>query len=274
GGPAFDPSTGILYVNANEMPWVLTMVDVKNKIPENETYIQAGKRLYAKNCMSCHGTDRQGSGNFPALVGLPKKYSEKAFHELVVAGRRMMPAFKQLPEEERKAIAAFLLDLKKEQNKKYIASPKKLDSFLTLPYSITGYNKFLSKDGYPAIKPPWGSLNAINLNSGELVWKITLGEYPEFKQKGIITGTENYGGPVVTAGGVLFIAATKDGKFRAFNKRTGELLWETTLSAPGFATPSVYNLNGRQYIVIACGGGKLGTNSGDAYVAFALPANK
>jgi quinoprotein glucose dehydrogenase len=271
GGPAFDPSTGILYVNANEMPWVLTMVDIKNKIPENETYIDAGKRSYAKNCMSCHGTDRQGSGNFPSLVGLPKKYSEKAFHELVVAGRRMMPAFKQLPEEERKAIAAYLLDLKKEQQKKYIASPEKLDSFLTLPYSITGYNKFLSKDGYPAVKPPWGSLNAINLNSGELVWKITLGEYPEFKQKGISTGTENYGGPVVTAGGVLFIAATSDGKFRAFNKRTGQLLWETTLPAAGFATPSVYNLNGRQYIVIACGGGKLGTNSGDAYVAFALP---
>ena len=109
------------------------------------------------------------------------------------------------------------------------------------------------------------------MNSGELVWKTTLGEYPEFKQKGINTGTENYGGPVVTAGGLLFIAATRDGKFRAFNKRTGQLLWETELPAPGFATPSVYNLNGKQYIVIACGGGKFGTNSGDAYVAFALP---
>lgn len=271
GGPAFDPATGILYVNANEMPWVLTMVDIKNKVPQNETYIDAGKRLYAKNCMSCHGTDRQGSGNFPSLVGLPKKYSEEAFHELVVAGRRMMPAFKQLDEEERKAIAAYLLDLKKDQGKKYTASSRKVDSFLTLPYSITGYNKFLSKEGYPAIKPPWGTLNAINLNTGELVWKTVLGEYPEFKQKGIITGTENYGGPVVTAGGVLFIAATKDGKFRAFNKRTGKLLWETDLPAPGFATPSIYNLNGRQYIVIACGGGKLNTTSSDAYLAFALP---
>ena len=271
GGPSFDPETNILYVNANEMAWVLTMVDIKNKVPEKETYIDAGKRLYSKNCMSCHGTDRQGSGNFPSLVGLPQKYSEKAFHELVVAGRRMMPAFKQLGEEERKAIAAYLLDLKKEQVKKYSEPSIAADSFLTMPYSTTGYNKFLSKEGYPAIKPPWGTLNAINLQSGELVWKTPLGEYPEFKEKGISTGTENYGGPVVTAGGVLFIAATKDGKFRAFNKYNGKLLWETELPAPGFATPSVYNVNGKQYIVIACGGGKLGTRSGDAYVAFALP---
>ena len=161
--------------------------------------------------------------------------------------------------------------MKKEQLKKYVGPSKVVDSFLTMPYSITGYNKFLSKEGHPAVKPPWGTLNAINLNSGELVWKTTLGEYPEFKEKGVSTGTENYGGPVVTAGGVLFIAASRDGKFRAFNKYNGKLLWETDLPAPGFATPSVYSLNGKQYIVIACGGGKLGTKSGDAYVAFALP---
>ena len=252
------------------MAWILTMVDIKNQVPKEETYIDAGKRLYTKHCMSCHGTDRQGSGNFPSLVGLPKKYDEKAFHELVVAGRRMMPAFKQLAEEERKAIAAFLLEQKKEQLKKYIAPKKAIDTFLSMPYSITGYNKFLSKEGYPAVKPPWGTLNAIDLNSGNLVWKTTLGEYPEFKARGIATGTENYGGPVVTAGGVLFIAASRDGKFRAYNKRNGQLLWETDLPAPGFATPSVYELNGKQYVVIACGGGKLGTKSSDAYVAFAL----
>lgn len=271
GGPAADPETGILYVNANETPWVLTIIDLKSKIPESETYIDAGKRLYAKNCMSCHGTERQGSGNYPSLIGLPQKYSEKAFHELVVEGRRMMPAFKQLSGEERKAIAAYLLDIKKEQQRKYIPPTKQTDSFLTMPYSITGYNKFRSKEDYPGVKPPWGTINAIDLNTGEIVWKTILGEYPEFKQKGIQTGTENYGGPVVTAGGLLFIAASRDGKFRAFNKSNGKLLWETELPAPGFATPSVYTMNGKQYIVIACGGGKLGTKSGDAYVAFALP---
>ena len=146
-----------------------------------------------------------------------------------------------------------------------------MDTFRDLPFSMTGYNKFLSRDGYPAIKPPWGSLNAINLNTGELLWKDTLGDYPEFKARGIHTGTENYGGPVVTAGALVFIAATRDGKFRAFNKRTGELIWEIDLPAPGFATPAVYAVNGKQYIVIACGGGKLKTTSSDAFVAFALP---
>ena len=86
-----------------------------------------------------------------------------------------------------------------------------------------------------------------------------------------MTGTENYGGAVVTKGGVLFIAAARDGKLRAFNKYSGKLLWEYDLPAPSFATPSVNEVNGKQYIVIACGGGKLKTTSSDAYVAFALP---
>jgi quinoprotein glucose dehydrogenase len=146
-----------------------------------------------------------------------------------------------------------------------------VDSFLNLPYTVTGYNKFLSKDGYPALRPPWGTLSAINLNTGALEWKDTLGDYPEFAAKGIHTGTENYGGPAVTAGGLLFIAATKDSKFRAFDKRTGKLLWQTDLPAPGFATPSIYHIGGKEYIVIGCGGGKMDTRSGDSYVAFALP---
>ena len=182
----------------------------------------------------------------------------------------MMPAFKQLNEEERKAVASYILENKKEQTNNFL-TPLVLDSFLNLPYYGTGYNKFLTKDGYPAIRPPWGTLNAINLNTGEIEWKVPLGEIPEFKAKGINTGTENYGGPVVTAGGLVFIAATKDSKIRAFNKRNGQLIWEHDLPASGFATPSVYAINGKQFIVIACGGGKLKTRSGDSYVAFALP---
>lgn len=271
GGPAYDPETNLLYVNGNEMPWVLTIVDLKHRAVPNETVIDAGKRLYAKHCMSCHGSDRQGSGNFPALTGMPKKYTTKAFHELVVAGRRMMPAFKQLSEEERNAIASYVLDIRTEHRKKFVAPAAQLDSFLNLPYSITGYNRFVTSEGYPAIKPPWGTLNAINLETGQIAWKTTLGDFPEFKAKGIRTGTENYGGPVVTTGGLVFIAASRDGKFRAFNKRNGNLLWEVDLPYPGFATPSIYAVNGKQYIVIACGGGKLNTTSGDAYVAFALP---
>ncbi len=274
GGPAFDPTTGILYVNASEMPWVLTMIDVKNDEKNNESWLQAGRRLYLQNCVACHGPERKGGGNYPSLINVNKKYSEPAFDQLISNGRKMMPAFNTLSGEEKNAIASFILDLKTNQTKKFMALGKTKDPYLELPYTNTGYNKFLTKEGYPAIKPPWGTLTAINLNTTEVVWKDTLGDYPELKAKGIHSGTENYGGPVVTAGGLLFIAATSDSKIRAYNKRTGQLLWEADLPASGFATPSVYNLNGKEYLVIACGGGKLKTKSGDAYVAFSLAGNR
>lgn len=184
----------------------------------------------------------------------------------------MMPGFQHLSTEEKSAIAAFLLDKKEELEKKYDRKLSPEEKFRKLPYNISGYNKFITKEGYPAIAPPWGTLTAIDLNTGKHLWKKILGVDEKMKAMGAKeTGTENYGGPVPTKGGLLFIAATKDSKFRAFNKRTGELLWETTLPASGFATPATYEVDGRQFIVIACGGGKLGTRSGDSYVAFALP---
>ena len=274
GGASFDPTTGILYVNANEMAWILTMVDVKAKIPIHEKNIDAGKRLYQTTCMNCHGIDLKGSGNNPSLININTKFTEDSLKILFATGRRMMPSLKQLSVTEQEAIASFVLDIRSKQSIEFIAPFKKEDPYLKIPYNGTGYNKFLTKEGYPAIDTPWGTLNAINLNTGKLVWKTTLGDYPEFKSKGIHTGTENYGGSVVTAGGLLFIAATSDKMFRAFNKRTGQLLWEYDLPAAGFATPSVYEKNGHQYIVIACGGGKLGKVSGDSYVAFALPGKK
>jgi quinoprotein glucose dehydrogenase len=272
GGPAFDPQTGIMYINANEMAWIMQMVENKPGTPKKENYLQAGQRLYAQNCLSCHGGDRKGSGNNPALIDVDKRYKRDEFLLLLNSGRRMMPAFTRLSEQDKNAIAAFILNEKQAHPNEFIPEPKKFDSANFMPYKMTGYFKFLTPDGYPAISPPWGTLNAIDLNTGNIVWKTTLGEYEELKAKGIPpTGTENYGGPVVTAGGLLFIAAARDGKIRAFNKTTGKLLWEYQLPAPGFATPSVYSLNGRQFLVIACGGGKLGTKSSDQYVAFALP---
>jgi quinoprotein glucose dehydrogenase len=271
GGPAFDPSTGLLFVNANEMAWLITIVDIKNKPVINETYLDAGKRLYQSKCMSCHAPNREGGGNNPSLININRKLNEQQLSQLISTGRRMMPAFNQLDSVEKKAIASFVLDIPSLGSKKYIAPVVATDTFTKVPYNIAGYNKFLSKEGLPAMRPPWGTLNAIDLNTGNLVWKNTLGDDEKFAGKGVQTGTENYGGAVVTAGGLLFIAATKDGKFRAFNKRTGKLLWQTDLPAAGFATPSVYEVKGKQYIVIACGGGKLKTKSADVYVAFALP---
>jgi quinoprotein glucose dehydrogenase len=269
GGPSFDPETGILYVNANEMPWVLTAVDISKKPLAQENFEQAGKRLYQSNCMSCHGPEKQGSGNFPSLVDVEERYTQNAFYNLVRSGRRMMPAFKQLNENEQEAIASYVMNIRSSKTRKFIDSNK--DSLYKLPYTITGYNKFLTEEGYPAIAPPWGTLNAIDLSTGKYIWKTTLGNDTAFKNAKQPTGTENYGASVVTAGGVLFIAATKDGKFRAFNKRNGQLLWEYSLPTAAFATPSVYEVGGKQYVVIACGGGKLKTKSGDSYIAFKLP---
>ncbi len=270
GGPAFDPATGLLYVNANEMAWLITIVDIKDKAVTNENYHDAGKRLYQSKCMSCHAPNRQGGGNNPSLVNINRKLKEEELYQLISSGRRMMPAFKQLSLEEKKAIGAFVLDIDSLKRKKFKMPVNVSDTFTKVPYNISGYNKFLSKEGLPALRPPWGTLNAIDLQTGNLVWKETLGDDATFAKQGIHTGTENYGGAVVTAGGLLFIAATKDGKFRAYNKRTGKLLWQTDLPAAGFATPSIYEVNGKQYVVIACGGGKLKTTSSDVYIAFAL----
>jgi quinoprotein glucose dehydrogenase len=272
GGPSYDPETGYLYVNANEMAWLLTIRDNKPATAQRENYGQAGKRLYETHCMSCHGADRKGSGNNPSLLNVVSRYKEPDLLSLINTGRRMMPAFNQLAEEEKEAIVSFIVEAKERQKKAFTMKASSVDSFLNLPYGVTGYYKFLSPEGYPAIRPPWGTLTAINLHTGEHVWKTTLGEYASLKAKGVPpTGTENYGSSVVTAGGLLFIAAARDSKLRAFNKYTGKLLWEYTLPAPGFATPAVYEAGGRQFIVIACGGGKLRTPSGDTYMAFALP---
>ena len=157
-----------------------------------------------------------------------------------------------------------------KNNTPYLAMLKEHDPG---DYRLTGYGYFKDGEGYPAVKPPWGQLTAIDLNTGEFAWRVTLGEFPELKQRGVPqTGTENFGGTIVTAGGLVFIGGTMDEKFRAFDKSTGKVLWETQLPAGGYATPSTYEANGRQYVVIAAGGGgKLRTKSGDSFVAFALP---
>ena len=151
-------------------------------------------------------------------------------------------------------------------------APTDLPTFLR--YRNTTFDIFLDHEGYPGVKPPWGTLTALDLNTGETKWAIPFGEYPKLVAQGLTnTGSDNYGGAIVTKNGLLIIAATTyDNRIRAFDKVTGRLLWEGQLPAAGNATPATYMVNGRQYIVIACGGGKNGAPSGGTYVAFALPA--
>jgi quinoprotein glucose dehydrogenase len=226
--------------------------------------------VYAQHCTVCHGLQRQGDpqGQFPRIDDLKGRLTREDAATLLRKGKGVMPAFAFLSEEETEAVVAHIYSDPPPANESGTSAAAAGAS----PYSHTGYNRFLDPDGYPAVRPPWGTLNAIDLDEGEIRWTVPLGELPELTARGIPpTGTENYGGPIATAGGLLFIGATKDEMFRAFDKRTGKVLWETKLPAGGYATPATYEVDGRQYVVIAAGGGKMGTESGDTYLAFALP---
>jgi quinoprotein glucose dehydrogenase len=254
GGAAFDPETGLLYVNSNEQPWVIRMVT-------HDT-----TSLYKNNCASCHGDDRTGAPpTFPSLVDIGKRRSREEIASVIREGTGRMPGFDYLGRGINE-IVDFLITGKDTGSS--VAKDSNWQK-----YRNEGYILFRDPEGYPPLTPPWGTLNVIDLNQGEIRWQIPLGEYPELVAKGIKnTGSDNYGGPVVTASGLLFIGATNfDKKFRAFDKLTGKLLWETVLPAAGNATPSIYEIDGREYVVIVCGGGKNGAPSGSSIVAFALP---
>lgn len=272
GGSAVDPQEDILWVNSNEMPWIMEMKAVKKREVKEETIYAAGKRLFEEQCAVCHGENKKGLGNNPSLENISSRYNQLTLTTLLNSGRRMMPSFKRLPDAEKDAIAAYLLALPNGKQMYVERDKRKETAYDQVPYKMAGYNKFLTPKGNPAISPPWGSLNAINLKTGKLLWKVPLGEYPELKKKGVPpTGTENYGGPVVTAGGLVFIAGTPDKMFRAFNKMNGKLVWSYELPFAAFATPAMYKIGDKQFITIACGGGKLKSTSGDAYVTFAIP---
>jgi len=264
GGSAFDPETRLLYVNSNEMAWILQMLE----LPPAGDGGPLGARVYAQHCTICHGVEKRGDpqGQFPRIDDLEGRLTPEDAVTILKEGKGVMPAFAFLSEAESEALVAHLYgEPEPESDAAHAAAAGR-------PYSHMGYNRFLDPDGYPAVKPPWGTLNAIDLDAGEIRWTVPLGEVPELTAKGIpLTGTENYGGPIVTAGGLIFIGATKDERFRAFDKATGKVLWETNLPAGGYATPATYETNGKQYVVIAAGGGKMGTKSGDTYLAFALP---
>ncbi len=261
GGSAVDLKKGILYVNANDVAWTGALVE--------NTGENSPKAVYLNQCGVCHGERMEGSPPaIPSLAGIADRVSSEDVTMIIKNRKGRMPGFPSLANEQLLALVAYLTSGESKELTSTEPPPP------SMRYRFTGYHKFLDPDGYPAILPPWGTLSAIDLNTGEYAWKIPLGEYPELAAKGQKnTGTENYGGPIVTAGGLVFIGATNfDKKFRAFDKSTGQLLWETTLPFAGNATPATYEVNGRQFVVIAAGGGKDSKHpSGGVYVAFALP---
>lgn len=261
GGSATDQD-GILYVNVNEIPWFYQMIPTSG---EDGKPISAGERQYRTYCTACHGMDLKGdpSGGFPSLENVKNRLTRDMVMHFINNGGGRMPAFDQVSADKKAAIVDFLFEVEKA-NKRSLSDD-------TPPYVFRGFHRWKDDEGYPAIKPPWGTLNAVDLNSGTIKWKVPLGEYKELTERGIpITGTENYGGPVVTAGNLIFIGATADAKFRAFDKLTGELLWEDDLPFDGTATPSTYMVDGKQYVVISAGNMKKKPFHGGTLVAFAL----
>jgi quinoprotein glucose dehydrogenase len=280
GGSALDPTTGVLYVNANDIAWTSSM----RRAP---TAASLGRQTYLSQCAACHGENMSGRGTersdpkaiaasgFPSLVDIATRRTSAQVTAIIRNGSGRMPGFASLPPETLTELIQYIMSGKAKAAMRGPPSPT------DMKYDFTGYHKWYDPDGYPAVAPPWGTLNAINLNSGEYAWKIPLGEYPELAAQGLKdTGTENYGGPIVTAGGLVFIGATNyDKKLRACDKDTGKLLWEAVMVNSGNATPITYEANGKQFVVIAAFGGYAGARTGvatsapssGAFVAFALP---
>jgi quinoprotein glucose dehydrogenase len=274
-GASFDPKTNFLYVSSNNVPWIPALyrhdraVTEESKLPAT-----AGRAVYAANCMPCHGPNREGQAVYPSLVGLSYRLHDADVIALLKTGRGNMPAA-HLAEQQRSDLLNYLFDRDRAASHTLQPRPQRPG------YRDIGYPKILDSEGYPGTQPPWGLLNCINLNTGKIVWRVPLGEYEALTRRGIpITGTENFGGPTVTAGGVVFCAGTRDLKIRAFDAATGEILWQYQLPHGGFAPPTVYAVNGKQYVVVpSTGGGKLSVPPiaekpaplGDAYIAFTLP---
>jgi quinoprotein glucose dehydrogenase len=270
GGPAVDPTTGVFYVNSNNTAWLVGLT-----VPPPPG--SPGEKIYQNQCSMCHGINRAGSPpSIPALRGIEGILTDQEIAATIRQGKGRMPPFNSLSDADVESLVHYLTRAPQQQQRRPagdnqpVATSDKND----MPYKTIGFRRFLDPEDYPATAPPWGALSAIDLNTGKYLWKIPFGEYPELVAKGMgNTGSDNYGGPVVTAGGLLFIGATVfDQKFHAYDSHTGKLLWETELPFSGLATPATYMVNGKQYVVIAASGGQTSKKpSGGVYIAFALP---
>lgn len=260
-GASFDPTTGRLYVTANELPWMLSMAQDDDPPPLEPA--TTGEKVYQQSCASCHGPTRMGMTLAPHLRGLRHRMTDEQFLALLQTGRRLMPPITGLTDTQKTALLDFLF----ARDRPAVAANSGIP-----PRYLPSGRRLLDHEGYPGINPPWGTLNCLDLNTGKIVWQVPLGQYAGLaKAGGPKTGTENYGGATVTAGGLVFCGGTRDATFRAFDAGSGEELWSAPLPNDGSTPPTTYEVNGRQFVVIAAPGVRmLGGPSGDAWVAFAL----
>lgn len=263
GGAAVNPSTNRLFVNATELPWILKITDLNKVRAANQLDPDI---LYRTYCSNCHGADKKGTGIGPDLTTRVKNYKAEQIAAIVRRGAAPMPSFKFLSDQQIAAIVAYVKDTVAQQSFETANIPDNNE-----PYGFNGYNFYLDPEGHPAIAPPFGTMSAIDLNTGEIVWQVPLGEDPRFKKMGIPnSGMFNRGGCIATAGGLIFIGATGDNMFRAFDQKTGKVLWEYQLPGMASSIPSTYAINGKQYVVVSVNG-ESANNFKGGYIAFAIP---
>jgi quinoprotein glucose dehydrogenase len=271
GGAVAVDATGVMYGAASEAAWILQM-HPKRAVDG----VPLGQTLFLQLCAPCHGPARTGNAalGIPSLVDAGVRFGRSTVEEMLHRGRGLMPPFAFLTGAQQNALIDSVRRGPEAAGAPAGSPPaaERGEEGSPVPYTTAGWFPFRDPDGFPALRPPWGALLAIDLNTGAHAWRRPLGETPGVPQAaGAETGAENHGGLLLTPTGVILVAATRDEKIRAFSAATGALLWEHGLPAGGYATPVTYTAGGRQFVVIACGGGRFGTKPGDAYVAFALP---
>ncbi len=271
GGGAFDPNTGYLYIRGNNLPEIQTIVDADEHFAaQNNSRFELGRVTYEKHCVACHGAQLEGlAPAFPPLTNLADTYSEAESLEKIRQGGGRMPGYKGvLTAEEERGIMAFLYNDQEatvEEN-----SSAEDEEKPTRYLNITPYRTWSDPSGNPAMKAPWATLNALNLSTGEYEWQIPLGNDETLQQEGQPhTGLLGRSGPMVTAGGLVFISGAADKKLWAFDKQTGELIWETLLPAANNANVCSYSVAGKQYLALSVGGTE--ENPSGSIMTFALP---
>jgi quinoprotein glucose dehydrogenase len=265
-GSAYDPRTGYLYIAANQTPWIITLRADDDPAPAVPA--TAGEKTYQVYCIACHGPKREGIGVAPPLVGVRHRLTDGQVLAMIQKGAGLMPPL-PVPKENLPALVDFLMA--RDRGPAAAAAPAMGSTRRAIPFN--GYPRLLDNEGFPGSKPPWGLLICYDLNAGRKLWSVPLGEHAALTKRGIFhTGTENLGGATVTAGNLVFVGGTQDNKFRAFDAADGKVLWSGDVPSWGAAAPTVYEVDGREYVVLcASGGGHLRAEKSDVWLAFALP---